>query len=750
MIQRLRLVQVLVIALAVLIIPGKATQAAGDTRGPAAVWNDAASPSIADSLSMFIDLYSFAAAMDRINKINAMRDQFPMNCPMVMEVRLIRDEAPSLKITYFRIQKAWAGRTDIRIKDPGLKFFDGLVYISTTGTGPRFPDFPGLKISLSPQSQSADLCGVVHFSLTGQFRAAGSIHRVTVPGQYVKWGNTTFDALRLEDPRTAEYGGFVAGNKTGLGGNYTFYPAREGSHTIFVHVGKHTRTAVVNILPARPERLELIPGPGSGSAPAARAMLHFKGDCIPAKDVTAQVKWSIDKKKEPVPEDLTISAPSNVALCDTVPLKAFLRFGPGYTAVTAAYEGLTASTAISDPSGMKTLDVTLRPGLVWSTGGPEFRADAEGTVTITVQDSGSSLSAARTLRVVPPAGLPLYPLAAVSVPAKMKAGQQASLSATAFHCSGNRPAAGVKWVSLTPGLLSCTPSGGCRALKAGDATVGLMKDGRYLVKRTIAVEPSSAAAAPAKDSPGRQADSSDKRIMDQGSKDRISEDRDSEKPVKKPEVQVWRKLDNKAFVESLYQSILDRASDPGGFRHWMSRLKNGGSRESVLSYFFKSPEYQSRKKSHAEFIRDLYQALYGREPSAAELKAALGRLEGGLSRSQLVNAAMSPPPTGKGLSASAAGEKKKERPDRIPAAFHGLWKVKMNLSGAVRNRLWEIGSKEVFSKSSYTLVGFVKSVQGNTIRVENPNNKATITFSTNSFTAFGSLKGKGFSATGTR
>ncbi len=45
------------------------------------------------------------------------------------------------------------------------------------------------------------------------------------------------------------------------------------------------------------------------------------------------------------------------------------------------------------------------------------------------------------------------------------------------------------------------------------------------------------------------------------------------------------------FVETLYQTFMDRASDPAGKSDWLGRLSNGASREEVLEGFSRSQEF---------------------------------------------------------------------------------------------------------------------------------------------------------------
>jgi len=83
---------------------------------------------------------------------------------------------------------------------------------------------------------------------------------------------------------------------------------------------------------------------------------------------------------------------------------------------------------------------------------------------------------------------------------------------------------------------------------------------------------------------------------------------------------------DKAFIRSLYQSILDRDMEDVSFKighggGYLQNLRNGDSRWKVIYAFFNSPEYKNKHKSHTAFIRDAYQAVLGREPSINEIKA---------------------------------------------------------------------------------------------------------------------------------
>jgi len=91
------------------------------------------------------------------------------------------------------------------------------------------------------------------------------------------------------------------------------------------------------------------------------------------------------------------------------------------------------------------------------------------------------------------------------------------------------------------------------------------------------------------------------------------------------------------FVTSLYRTILDREPDAGGLQNWVEWLRKGQSREWVITQFFSSREYQSRRKNDREFVRDLYQAVLGREPDAGGWNNWVNSLQRGMSRQDCLN-----------------------------------------------------------------------------------------------------------------
>ena len=91
------------------------------------------------------------------------------------------------------------------------------------------------------------------------------------------------------------------------------------------------------------------------------------------------------------------------------------------------------------------------------------------------------------------------------------------------------------------------------------------------------------------------------------------------------------------FVTSLYRAVLDREPDAGGLANWVNWLKRGQSREWVITQFFSSREYLSKGKTDREFVRDLYQGVLGREPDAGGWNQWVNSLRRGMSRQDCLN-----------------------------------------------------------------------------------------------------------------
>jgi hypothetical protein len=71
---------------------------------------------------------------------------------------------------------------------------------------------------------------------------------------------------------------------------------------------------------------------------------------------------------------------------------------------------------------------------------------------------------------------------------------------------------------------------------------------------------------------------------------------------------------SESLARQLYFSLLDRGPDPGGLAFWTSLLRNGTSRQAVMTGFLQSAEYLSNNPIPNMFVTSLYQRLLGRAP----------------------------------------------------------------------------------------------------------------------------------------
>ncbi|HYC36469.1 MAG TPA: DUF4214 domain-containing protein [Usitatibacter sp.] len=95
-----------------------------------------------------------------------------------------------------------------------------------------------------------------------------------------------------------------------------------------------------------------------------------------------------------------------------------------------------------------------------------------------------------------------------------------------------------------------------------------------------------------------------------------------------------------SLVEHFYQSILRRASEPGGFAFWEAeaiRLSAFGANVNEAWFamalsFFASPEYRAFNRTDAEFATDLYTTFFNRAPDVSGLNFWVSQMGQGLPR----------------------------------------------------------------------------------------------------------------------
>ena len=92
------------------------------------------------------------------------------------------------------------------------------------------------------------------------------------------------------------------------------------------------------------------------------------------------------------------------------------------------------------------------------------------------------------------------------------------------------------------------------------------------------------------------------------------------------------------FVTRLYQIVLLRDPDEGGFQYWTNGLTDGSvTGASAVKGFFLSAEMTNRALSNEDFVKALYAAVFGREADAGGLKNWTDRLNVCMSRAYVVN-----------------------------------------------------------------------------------------------------------------
>ncbi len=124
-------------------------------------------------------------------------------------------------------------------------------------------------------------------------------------------------------------------------------------------------------------------------------------------------------------------------------------------------------------------------------------------------------------------------------------------------------------------------------------------------------------------------------------------------------------------VARLYWAALDRAPDSIGREWWTAALEHGQPLSSLATQFVASPEFQARfgAPDHTSFVTRVYENTLGREPDADGLSYWTNRLEGGMSRGELLA----------GFSESV------EFIQRIaPSFLNGLWDAKDTAMQAAR------------------------------------------------------------------
>jgi hypothetical protein len=92
-----------------------------------------------------------------------------------------------------------------------------------------------------------------------------------------------------------------------------------------------------------------------------------------------------------------------------------------------------------------------------------------------------------------------------------------------------------------------------------------------------------------------------------------------------------------AYTVALYRSAMDRDPTQEEIERWREAIRMGHTKDDLVRAAFASP-YNARNRKPKGVVRDAYQAILGREPTAAESAQWVPRLESGESRDTLVEA----------------------------------------------------------------------------------------------------------------
>ena len=99
-------------------------------------------------------------------------------------------------------------------------------------------------------------------------------------------------------------------------------------------------------------------------------------------------------------------------------------------------------------------------------------------------------------------------------------------------------------------------------------------------------------------------------------------------------------LTNSQFIERLYNNVLLRSADPGGFNFWVGQLTSGQmTRAQVALVFLDSDEFQNLSTSQNEIdVSLLYFSMLRRDPDAGGFSAWVDALDSGLPLTSAITA----------------------------------------------------------------------------------------------------------------
>ena len=95
--------------------------------------------------------------------------------------------------------------------------------------------------------------------------------------------------------------------------------------------------------------------------------------------------------------------------------------------------------------------------------------------------------------------------------------------------------------------------------------------------------------------------------------------------------------DRTCFVYRLYQNCLGRTPDTAGLENWCRNLKNGTTGAQAVKGFFTSKEFTGKKTSNRAFVETVYRTMLGRSGDTSGLNSWVKQLTNGKSRIDIIN-----------------------------------------------------------------------------------------------------------------
>lgn len=112
------------------------------------------------------------------------------------------------------------------------------------------------------------------------------------------------------------------------------------------------------------------------------------------------------------------------------------------------------------------------------------------------------------------------------------------------------------------------------------------------------------------------------------------------KEITRPSIEagLWDLDDGMALVARLYHATFDRRPDAGGLRYWDESLDGGTSLTTIAASFASSTEFQATygTLNNRGFVEQIYQNVLDRAGEASGVDYWTGRLNAGVSRGEVL------------------------------------------------------------------------------------------------------------------